>query len=192
MNEVVTGIDILRDIALDQYGYVTMAQAIGAGLSKSAVLMMAHRGRIDRIAHGVYRVPQVPATKYDRYMLAVLWTGAPEACLGYDTALEAYDVSDINPVSIHVIVARKRRIAKVGGEHYIIHRKDLEFGQTAWWEGIPIVTLPVAIEQCIRSGVPTYLIRQALERAPQTGALLPEDITRLTKLLEERVGACQQ
>ncbi|WP_370460129.1 hypothetical protein [Pseudactinotalea sp. HY158] len=28
---------------------------------------MVARGRIERAAHGVYRVPQVPETEYDQY-----------------------------------------------------------------------------------------------------------------------------
>jgi len=186
MKEIATGIDRLRDIALDQYGYVTMAQALDVGLTKAAVLMLTHRGRLERAAFGIYRVPQVPVTAYDRYMLAVLWTGVPEACLSHDTALEVYDVSDINPITVHITVAKKRRITRAGGEHYALHREDLEPTDISWWEGIPTVRLPVAIEQCIKSGVPTYLIRQALERAPKTGALLPNDLARLTGLLEER------
>ena len=186
MREIATGIDILREIALDQYGYVTMAQAINAGLSKAAVLMLTQRSRLERVAHGVYRVPQVPPTQYDRYMLAVLWPGVPEACLSHDTALEVYDVSDINPSVIHITVAKRRRISRTGGDKYVLHKHDLGSKQIAWWEGIPTVTLPVAIEQCISSGVPTYLIRQAFERAPKIGALLPDDLEKLTVLLESR------
>ena len=65
---------------------------------------MAARDRIERVAHGVYRVPQVPETPYDLWALAVLWTGAEEACLSHETALAAWDISDINPERIHLTV----------------------------------------------------------------------------------------
>ena len=186
MKEIVTNIDMLREIALDQYGYVTLAQARDAGVTQPAIAMLTRRGRLDKVAHGVYRVPQVPPTQNDRYMLAVLWTGVPEACLSYDTALEVYEVSDINPATIHVAVAKRRRINRAGGEGYTLHHTDLAPEQITWWEGIPTVRLPLAIEQCIDEGVPVYLIRQALERAPQKGLLLLEKQASLAARLEAR------
>jgi predicted transcriptional regulator of viral defense system len=63
------------------------------------------RDRLQRVAHGVYRVPQVAETEFDQYQQAVLWTGASEACLSHATALAAWEVSDINPDRIHLTVA---------------------------------------------------------------------------------------
>jgi predicted transcriptional regulator of viral defense system len=186
MNEVVTNIDKLREIAMDQHGFVTYQQAIDAGVPQPGISMLTKRDRLEKVAYGVYRVPQVPATPYDQFMKAVLWTGAPEACLSHDTALYAYDVSDINPTVIHVTVAKKRRIARKGGQGYVIHHQDLLQDQITWWEEIPIVTLPVAIEQCIDGRVQKYLIRQAIERGTKRGKLKSDDIKRLTKMLEER------
>jgi predicted transcriptional regulator of viral defense system len=119
-------------------------------------------------------------------MLAVLWTGAPEAVLSHDTALDAYEVSDINPTSIHITVAKKRRIARQGGEGYTLHHQDLTDNQKTWWEGIPIVTLYTAIGQGIASKVPTYLLRQAIERGHQLGLLLDCEQAELMELLEKR------
>jgi predicted transcriptional regulator of viral defense system len=185
MNEVVTNIDKLREIAMDQHGFVTYKQAINAGVPQPGISMLASRGRLERVAFGVYRVPQVPATPYDQFMKAVLWTGAPEACLSHDTALYAYGVSDINPTAIHMTVAKRRRIARSGGQGYVVHHQDLEQNQVTWWEEIPIVTLPTAIEQCIYGNVQKYLIRQALERGTKTGKLPPDTRIGLTEMLEE-------
>jgi len=186
MIEAVTNTDKLREVALGQYGFVTYQQALDQNITPQSLSMLVKRGRLGRVAHGVYRVPQVPASPYDQFMKAVLWTGTPEACLSHETALDAYDVSDINPTMIHITVAKNRRIARKGGEGYVIHRQDLEPTMRTWWEEIPIVTLPVAIEQCIKSKVPTYLLRQAIERGAKKGKLLPEDVERMQKLLEER------
>ena len=186
MIETATNIDRLREVALDQHGFVTYQQALDQGITPQSLSMLTKRGRLERVAHGVYRVPQVPASPYGQLMKAVLWTGAPEACLSHGTALDAYDVCDINPTMIHVTVAKNRRIARKGGEGYNIHRQDLEPRMRTWWEEIPIVTLPVAIEQCIKSKEPTYLLRQAIERGAKLGRLIPEDIERLQRLLKER------
>jgi predicted transcriptional regulator of viral defense system len=185
---VVTKLERLREVALDQHGFVTTAQAVTEGVAHAELSTMVARDRLERVAHGVYRVPQVAATEFDQYRLAVLWTGAPEACLSHDTALAAWEVSDVNPDRIHLAVARHRRIRRVGGGLYVVHHEDLDPQQVTWWQGIPTANVSTAIGQCITSGVPTYLIRQALERAGRTSWLQATDAERLAKALEVRDG----
>jgi predicted transcriptional regulator of viral defense system len=186
MKEIATGIDVLREIALDQHGYVTTRQAQKEGLSKSAISMLVKRSRLQHVAHGVYRVPQVPSTHFDRFMLAVLWTGVPEACLSHDTALDAYEVSDISPTSIHLTVAKKRRITRRGGKGYVLHYQDVDAKDVIWWEGIPIVRLRVAVEQCINGGAPTYLVRQAVERSAAKGRISQDEAERFIEMIDKR------
>jgi predicted transcriptional regulator of viral defense system len=176
----------LWDVALDQYGYVTLRDANRLGIDDYAVRMLVARGQLDRPAHGVYRFPQLPATAYDPYMLAVLWTGAPEAAVSHDSALAAYEVCDINPDRIHVTVARGRRIRRSGGELYVIHHQDLPAEQIGWWQQIPAATLPTAIAQCIASGVPGYLLRQALTAGRSRGELSAAQLDSLQRDLDAR------
>jgi predicted transcriptional regulator of viral defense system len=189
MNEIVTYLDRLREIAIDQYGFVTAAQSAAAGVPYTELSKMVSRNRLERVAHGVYRVPLVPYTEHTRFMQALLWTGAPEAVLSHDTALDAYGVSDINPTSIHITVAKSRRIRRGGGQGYTIHYQDLRPDQLSWWEGMRMVTLTVAIEQCIGSKVPRYLIRQAIERGSKGDRALSAQKERLLDLLETHDGS---
>ena len=188
MRELLTYLERLREIALDQHGFVTTAQAVANGIPKTELPKLAGRGRIERVAHGVYRISQVPATPYDNWALAVLWTGAEEACLSHETALAAWDVSDVNPDRVHLTVGRQRRLRRAGGERYVIHRRDLDPGQRTWWEAIPITDLPTTIADCIETGTPTYLIRQSIERGGRTRLLPASDLDRLSGLLEDRDG----
>lgn len=186
MVKVLTYLERLREIALNQHGFVTAAQAVDDGIPKTELPKLAARGRVERITHGMYRIPQVPATPYDNLALAVLWTGAQEACLSHETALAAWDVSDVNPERIHLTIARGRRLRRSGGERYVIHRRDLNPDQLTWWEGIPITDLPTTIEDCVRMGAPTYLIRQAIERGGRTSLLPITAGRRLESLLDAR------
>lgn len=188
MKEIVWNIDRLREVALEQYGYVTTAQAAEVGVTKDALSKLAKRGRLDRTAFGVYRVPQIPITPYDRFMLAVLWTGADEAVLSHETALDLYDVCDINPTTIHLTVAAVRRIKRGGGEGYTLHKQDLNSDQTTWWEGLPTVTLSTAIEQSAKDGTPSYLLRQAIENGSKVGLLVVDDAKNLTEMIEKKYG----
>ena len=162
------------------------AQAGAEGIPRVELVKLAARGRIERAARGVYKIPQVPATRYDNWALAVAWTGAPEACLSHETALAAWEISDINPNEIHICVGKKRRLRRAGGERYVIHHRDLAPEQRVWFEQMPITDVPTTIGHCIDWGVPTYLIKQALERAGRTSLLLAQEKERLAQKLEAR------
>lgn len=56
---VVTKLERLREVALDQHGFVTTAQAMEEGVSHADLSTMVARDRLEHVAHGVYRVPQV-------------------------------------------------------------------------------------------------------------------------------------
>lgn len=186
MKEIATNIDKLRDVALDQHGFVTTAQALEEGVTHASLSMLVKRGRLERCAHGVYRVPQVPATAADELMLAILWTGDPSAALSHETALDAYGVSDVNPTKIHVVVPKGRRIRKSAPVDYAVHKEDVDPADLTWWEQIPIVSLRKAIEQCIDGGLADYLIRQAIERGAETGQLIGDEPRELMERLEAR------
>ena len=188
MDNNVWSIENLREVALNQHGFVTSAQAIDAGVTKSTLSKLVSRGRLERAAHGIYRVPQVPFTQYGPLMLAVLWTGVPEAALSHETALDLYEVSDINPTQIFVTVAKSRRIRRQGQEKYQLYYQDLLPSQISWRELIPTVTLATAVEQCIDTGVPTYLLRQAIENGSRQGLIPPSKIDDLQQRLKERNG----
>lgn len=189
MNGIVFNIEKLREVALDQHGFVTTAQALDEGVSKATLSKLAARGRIERVAHGVYRVPQVPADRFDRFMLAVLWTGAPEALVSHESALDMYGVCDVNPKVIDVTVARGRRISRQGGEGYSLHRENAAAADVAWREGVPVVSLRRAIEQCLEAGTPTYLLEQAVENGLAEGFLTPAEAKELVGELEASLNA---
>lgn len=178
--------DVLWGIATAQHGFVTAQQAKGAGIDKHALQMLVHRGALERSAHGVYRFPQYPVGEHDDLMLAVLWARVPEAALSHETALGAYDISDVNPSRIHLTVGRQRRFRRADGDTYVVHYEDLAPEQVGWWQEIPIVTPATAIAQCLTSGTPTYLLRQAIERGHAQGYFRAPERNRLTKVLETR------
>lgn len=181
-----TAQDLLWDVALDQHGFVTLSDARRLGISRDAVTMLARRGKLEQVATAVYRFPRFQAGPAAPYMLAVLWTGDPRACLSHDTALAAYEVSDINPERVHLTVPLGRRIRRSHGDLYTVHHQNLADDEIGWWAEVPTVTLATSIRQCIDSGVPTYLLRQALERSADAGRLGAADMQALTLRLNER------
>jgi len=186
MQEIVTRLDALREIAMDQHGFITTRQALDEGVTNDQLSKMVSRGRLDRVVFGVYRVPQVAANRYDNWALAVLWTGVADACLSHETALAAWDISDINPDRIHLTIPKGTRLRRAGGERYILHYANLALQQRTWFEQIPITDAPTTIADCIDWGVPTYLIKQAFERTAGTSLLLDRERESLARRLETR------
>ena len=178
--------DDLWPMAELQHGYVTAAQSQELGIDTMTMQMLVRRGTLERAAHGVYRFPQFPYTDATPYMLAVLWTRMPEACLSHETALAVYDICDINPNRTHLTVGRHRRIRRANDAGYVIHHDDLTAQQIGWWQEVPTVTPATAIAQCIAYGTGTYLLTQAIENGRTQGRLTSAQHDDLTQRLEQR------
>lgn len=67
----------LYSVALDQYGYVTSADARELGIDVVQLGIMHSRGQLEHISYGLYRFPIVPASERDAFIEAVLWVGGP-------------------------------------------------------------------------------------------------------------------
>ena len=187
MKEILTDMERLREIALDQQGLVTRRQALEAGVSSGSLRQLAHRGRLERMSQGVYRVPQAPYDDRTGLRLALLWTGRDDAALGFETALDCYGVCDIFTDDVHVVVPAGTRIRRENGEGYVLHREDLQEEDRSWWEGMPITTLERTLLDCVSWGTPTYLIRQAVDTAHRDGLIGDKFAGEAVALMSARI-----
>ncbi|MEX0834976.1 MAG: type IV toxin-antitoxin system AbiEi family antitoxin domain-containing protein, partial [Nitriliruptor sp.] len=171
-----------------QYGYVSTADAHELDIPVVELGKLAHRGRLEQVAYGIYRFPELPAGEYGPYLLATLWAGR-RGVLSHETVLALHDLGDLNPTSIHLTVPVGYRPRRRGGQLYTVHQQDLEEADLGWFEGIRTVTPRVAIVQCISDGTATYLTRQATEMARGRGLLTADERDHLTGLLEDATHA---
>lgn len=162
--------DQLFEVAIDQYGYLTPADAVAAGVDPAQLRIMFHRHRLERIDHGLYRLPLVPVTELDQYMEMVLRTGR-RGVLSDTTALDVLDLCDANPAVIHVTVPTAFRTRRDLPDVLRLHRRDLRPDEHTLYEGIPIVTPYRAIRDGIEAGIGPHLIEQAIATATETGVL---------------------
>lgn len=179
-------INRLREIALNQHGMVTNKQALEAGVSGASLAMLHARGDVERVASGVYRVSFIERSPREELMLATLWAGFPEAALSHETALDLWDVCDVNPMQIDVCIGRGRRIRKqpIGGG--LVHKEDLSPSDITVVDGIRTVRPNIAIQQCIKSGTQTRIVKQAIDNARSRGLITPLQEKELATLLEKR------
>lgn len=180
--------DLLLREAFEHHGFIRRVDALRQGYSAAALKMLVARGTLTKVAHGVYRDPFVPVSPYDSLHLAVLWTGVDSACLSHETVLAVFGLVDVQPDRVHVTVPKDRRIRRTGGEGIELHYEDLGLRQVGWFEQIPTATPATAIAQCIASGAPTQLLRQAIVTAKKRGYLLSAESNELRRALDHRVA----
>lgn len=178
----------LFELASDQYGYLTPADLKRIGLDPKRLVDLKLRGQADRVAQGVYRLTAVPATRYDQYMEAVLWPHE-RGVLSHETALDLYELCDINPVRIHVTVPMRYRIVRAVPRLYVMHRRALPEEQVTSWEGLPIVTAHQALLDGIRASVRRDLVEQGIDNAEHRGMIASTQAEELRSALAIRSRA---
>ena len=179
--------DDLWDVAVDQYGYVTTANAHDLGVPTVELGKLAARGRLQRVSQGLYRFGQWPVAANDSLMEAVLWTRDLRACLSHDTALAVYELCDINPDKTHVTIpVREKKLRRRDTPRSLmVHYENLTDDQIGWWEGIPTVTVATAIDQCILARVRPDLVLHAIEAARKQGRIDEATAERQRQALRE-------
>lgn len=174
-------IDRIVEVAAEQRGLVTPADAEAAGVNPVELRKMAARGRLERVAHGVYRIRAFPHRPNDELMVAVLWTGKRGAIAG-QTALGLHELCDVNPRRIDLAVPTGYRPRKAGGEQYRIIHANLRPRDIDLVEDIPAVVPTVAIEQAIAAHLDPRLVDQAIATGRRLGHLDVRDEERLREL----------
>jgi predicted transcriptional regulator of viral defense system len=116
----------LTEIAVDRQGLIRTADAAEIGYAAGTLDTMARRGQLERVAQGVYRVPFLGTGPLSTYMAAALWPRGVQGVLTHETALDLWDVCDINPGKIHITVPRRHRPQRTIPGGYVIHREDLD------------------------------------------------------------------
>lgn len=159
----------LWEIAADQYGYVTTSDATELGIPVIELGKLAHRGKLERVHYGVYRMPEIPVSDLDPYMLAVLWAGG-RGRLSHHTVLSLRQLCDVNPVKIHLTVPTNYEPRRKGGELYRVHRQNLTDDDLDYFEGIPTVSVAIAITQALKV-LPHRLTKQAADNAAAAGLI---------------------
>lgn len=182
--------NVLAEVAADQFGLITLADTRAVGYRDSSVAEMARRGRLERVSRGVYRIPFMPGGRLGPYMEAALWPVGVRGVLSHETALDLWEVSDVNPAKIHITVPSAHRTQREVPVTYVVQREDLNAGEVSEIEGIPVVALERAIRDCAADGLSLDLIEQAVRNGRGRGLLTAEQEAALTSELGlDRVAA---
>ncbi len=132
----------LLGIARAQGGYATSKQAAGAGFGYSHLTYHVQAGNLERVARGLYRLPEVTPSEQDELIrLSLLTRGRddiPRAAASHATALALHELSDVLPRRVHLTLpAGWRQRAPAG---CVIHKADLRNDEHEEWEGFSVTT----------------------------------------------------
>ena len=170
--------EIVREIALDNYGYVTTREATEAGVPAIELPKLAARGGLENVAYGLYRVADVPATAFDQFAEALLRVGKGAYLYG-ESVLALFGLADVNPRKIKVAVARRAR-PKLPPYIELVHVKDNE--RTTHYEGLEAQPVAEAI-LASRGRIETERLREAAKQARAEGLLTTAEWRRVSKAL---------
>jgi len=173
------------ELAADQHGYLTTAQALELGISRDTLRKMAKRGALERVSWGVYRVPTFPLSPLGQYMEACLWPAGPVGVISHQSALAIRDISDVNPAKVHITLPRNFRVRREVPKHLAIHNAELSEDEIDLVDGIPTTTVRRTVIDCHRANLGPTLLRQAINEAVREGHLESAEAEDLRAMVEE-------
>ncbi|MEQ8717895.1 MAG: type IV toxin-antitoxin system AbiEi family antitoxin domain-containing protein [Acidimicrobiales bacterium] len=157
----------LRDLAFDQYGYVTTRDADELDVPPVELRKLAARGGLEHVGRGVYRFEEIPKTACDEYMEAVLLVGR-DAYLTHDAVLALHDLGLVNPRRIRV--GTPHRVRTQLPDRVEMIRRDLDPADLTRFEGVPTTTVARALVDC-RDLVMGERLVDAAQEAAERGLL---------------------
>jgi predicted transcriptional regulator of viral defense system len=170
--------DIVREIALDQYGYVTTKQAAEAGVPSVELPKLAARGGLKNVAYGLYRVPDAPASAFDQFAEALLRAGERSYLHG-ESVLALFGLADVNPRRIRVAVRRRTRPKLPPFIELTLVKNDVE---TTQYEGLESQRVTDAILEC-RGRIERGRLMEAAEEARKEGLMTTREWRQVRKEL---------
>jgi predicted transcriptional regulator of viral defense system len=167
----------LFEVASEQHGYFTTAQARKCGFSWDALRYHARGGRFIRIRRALYRLRDYPFSPEDDVMAAWLAVGKDVAVVSHETALDLLDLGDVIPNAIHLTIPRSRRY-HTGMSGVDIHTttRPLRPGDVITREDIRLTSATRTILDAAETGTGPEQIETAVHQAIRRGLALPDEL----------------
>lgn len=159
-----TVLERLIEQAAEQHGFVRTADAAEMQVNPAAMRKLAAAGRLEHRGWGLYRVVAFPSTRNDEFHEAVLWANGV-GVVGGESALALWDLADVNPRKIEIIVPPNYEPRRKGHERYKTRRRKIADADIETVDNIPVLTARVAIADAVKAGIAGKLIEQAITNA---------------------------
>lgn len=164
--------NLLYEIAESQAGYFTAKQAREVRFSWERLSSNVKNGKFLRVNRGIYRLIHFPGSAHEDLFVAWLRTG-PNSTISHESALSVYELTDVLPGIIHVIVPRTASRRRKGLR---LHTNRLKPEEITRREGLPLTTAVRTIADVAAAGLAEEQIRQAIREALQRGLASREEL----------------
>lgn len=168
--------DEIYQIAADNYGVITAAQARDAGVSRTELNRWCVNGWLARRGWGVYRLTRWVPTPFDAYAEAVALVGEG-ACLYGESVLALCNLALVDPSSITVATSRRVRREVPPWVRVVSAPKNM---RCTFIEGVPVQPVADALRACSKSIMRERLI-DAVEQARAGGFLTAQEYEELRR-----------
>lgn len=170
--------DDIYEIAIDNYGLITSAEAKELGVSYQNMNMLVKRGRLEKRGHGTYKLTRYVPTPYDAYAEAVALVGC-QAYLYGESVIAMLELAPTNPS--RVFVATPTRTRRQLPDYIVLKTAN---DAIVYYEGIPSQSVQDAIFACQKTMMPERL-EDATREAKRQGYITGEQAVQLLKKLEQ-------
>lgn len=160
----------LWELVRRQHGVVARRQLLAAGLTQPAIHHRVTRGRLHRVAAGVYAVGRPQVTHKGEMMIAILACGRT-SWISHETGAQLLGVRrpEPGPVEVSVCVQTTRRRPGI-----TVHRRErVEEHTVTVRDGIPVTTVPALMVDMARRWSRAHL-EAAVNQADTLDLLDPE------------------
>ncbi len=174
----------LYELAAEQNGLFTAAQAVNCGYPRSNHSYHVKVENWTKVIRGVFKLSNFPESTFDHLTSIYLWTlnsnDTPQGVFSHETALDIYDLSDVNPNSIHLSVPRNFRNKITDDLGSIeLHKRDVTDLKTKEFEGVIVTTpLQTLLDVVDANNIDTKLVIQAVNQSFKRGLVSIRDFKK--------------
>ena len=180
------GIELAADLATQQWGLFTSAQARAKGIDAVTLNRLVNKSILTRLRHGIYAFA---ATLWTPELdVRVQWLALDPATMAIDridgndntavvsheTAASLYGIGDIQNEKIN-FTTKKRRQTKQ--PEVIFHIAALANTDITYLDGLPITTIPRTVRDLLASGHEPGHVTDIITAALQDGLVSREDLS---------------
>lgn len=190
----------LADLAAEQWGLVTTAQARSVGVSVQAVARLTNQGALERMTHGVYRVTGAPPSPLDDLRAAWLALDPTRraserlrdqtpAVVSHRSAAAIHQLGDLETFDLEFTSAERKQTRR---PDIRIHRGHVNKEEWTVVDGLPVTTVIRTVADLadahLDGGHLASVVRDALTRQQANDQQLGDVLRRHAHRYNARMG----
>jgi predicted transcriptional regulator of viral defense system len=174
--------DSLFKFAEEQQGYFTAKQAVEVGYLPGSQAYHVKAGNWVRVERGIYRLGRYPRVPDEQLVIYSLWSrnrsGEIEGVYSHQTALSIHELSDINPVKLHLTVPPTFRRSAKTPKILFLHRGAVDEKDVEQRQGFKITRpLKTIVDLASLGSVSREIIAQALTEGRRSGLITARELS---------------